>query len=131
MITVGIMVAFWIGAGTEHIDGQASWRIPLGIQIGPAIILFFGAFFLPYSPRWLFSKGRHEEALEVLAKLHANGDKEAPIVVQEYEDIRLAVETEKAIAITDYTELFKGTIRRRLILGVVIQIFQQFTGINR
>ncbi|KAF7724349.1 hypothetical protein EC973_001137 [Apophysomyces ossiformis] len=130
MITAGLMVAFWVGAGTEHIEGQASWRIPLGIQIAPAIVLFFGALFLPYSPRWLVSKGRNEEALEVLAKLHAKGDKTAPYVLEEYNDIVQQVELEHQVAVTSYLELFKGSIRRRLILGVLIQIFQQFTGIN-
>jgi hypothetical protein len=31
-------------------------------------------YFLPESPRWLVAKDRHEEALRVLAKLHAGGD---------------------------------------------------------
>ncbi|CAO3677999.1 unnamed protein product [Rhizopus stolonifer] len=48
MITIGLMVAFWAGAGTE-IHG-ASWRIPIGIQIAPAAVLFVGAIFLPFSP---------------------------------------------------------------------------------
>ncbi|KAG0173799.1 hypothetical protein DFQ28_008121 [Apophysomyces sp. BC1034] len=130
MITAGLMVAFWVGAGTQSINGQASWRIPLGIQIAPAIVLLFGVLFLPYSPRWLVSKGRNEEALEVLARLHAKGDKTAPAVVEEYNEIIQQVELERQIAITSYTELFKGTIRRRLILGILIQVFQQFTGIN-
>ncbi|KAI9491632.1 general substrate transporter [Zychaea mexicana] len=131
MITVGLMIAFWAGAGTNiHQTGQASWRIPLAIQIAPALILFFGAFFLPYSPRWLISKGRNEEALEVLAKLHANGDANAPFVQQEYHEIIEQVSHERAVSVTNYFELFKGTLRRRLILGILIQVFQQFTGIN-
>jgi sugar porter (SP) family MFS transporter len=130
MITIGIMVAFWVGAGTQYIEGSASWRIPLGIQIAPAAVLLVGAFFLPYSPRWLISKGRNDEALTVLANLHARGDKTAPAVVTEYEEIIQQIETEKAVAITSYVELLRGTVRRRLILGVVIQVFQQFTGIN-
>lgn len=131
MITAGLMVAFWIGAGTQYIDGQASWRIPIGLQIAPGCILAIGATFLPFSPRWLISKGRNEEALKVLAKLHANGDKNAPIVVEVYNDIVHQIEVERAVSITSYAELVKGTVRRRLILGVFIQIFQQSTGINR
>ncbi|KAI8880290.1 general substrate transporter [Backusella circina FSU 941] len=130
MITIGIMVAFWVGAGTQYIEGSASWRIPLGIQIAPAAVLLVGAFFLPFSPRWLISKGRNDEALTVLANLHAKGDKAAPAVVAEYEEIIHQIEAEKAVAITSYVELLRGTVRRRLILGVIIQIFQQFTGIN-
>ncbi|CAO3608494.1 unnamed protein product [Mucor hiemalis] len=130
MITIGIMVAFWVGAGTEKITGQASWRIPLGIQIAPAIVLGFGAMFLPYSPRWLLSKGRNAEALAVLAQLHAKGDESNPLVTAEYEEIIAQIELERAVAVGSYLELFQGKLRRRMVLGIIIQVFQQFTGIN-
>ncbi|KAI8387303.1 general substrate transporter [Blakeslea trispora] len=130
MITIGIMVAFWVGAGTQYLDSNASWQIPLGIQIVPAAVLLVGAMFLPFSPRWLVNKGRNEEALGVLARLHSNGDKTAPHVVAEYEEIVAQVEHERTVSVSSYLELFKGNLLRRLILGVVIQIFQQFTGIN-
>ncbi|KAI8141036.1 general substrate transporter [Fennellomyces sp. T-0311] len=131
MITVGIMIAFWCDAGTNiNQTGQATWRIPLGIQIFPALVLFIGAFFLPYSPRWLVSKGRNDEALEVLALLHADGDTNNALVQEEYHEIVEQIQHERAVAITNYLELFKGTVRRRLILGILIQVFQQFTGIN-
>lgn len=130
MCTIGIMVAFWIGAGTTHIDGQASWRIPLGVQIGPALVLLGGVVFLPYSPRWLISKGRNEEALKVLARLHSQGDITNPRVVAEYEDIIAQIELERAVAVGSYLELLKPKLRRRMVLGILVQIFQQFTGIN-
>ena len=62
-ITVGIMVAFWLDYGTQHIggtgDGQSpvAWRLPLAHQTIPAVILSIGTFFLPFSPRWLMNKG--------------------------------------------------------------------------
>ncbi|KAI9264360.1 general substrate transporter [Phascolomyces articulosus] len=130
MITAGLMVSFWCGAGTQYIEGQASWRIPIGIQMGPGIVLAVGAIFLPYSPRWLISKGRNEEALDVLARLHTGGDRNSLIVIEEYNDIINQVELERRVAITSYTELFKQNNRRRLILGTFIHVFVQFTGIN-
>ena len=62
-ITVGIMIAFWLDYGTQHIGGtgdgqsEAAWRFPLALQCLPSLILGAGTFFLPYSPRWLMSKG--------------------------------------------------------------------------
>ncbi|KAI9254312.1 general substrate transporter [Sporodiniella umbellata] len=128
MCTIGIMIAFWAGAATE-LHG-ASWRIPISIQIVPAGILALGIAFLPYSPRWLISRGRNEEALAVLARLHSQNDKTAPHVLAEYQEIVAQVEHERTVSVSSYTELFKGTMLRRMVLGVLIQVFQQFTGIN-
>ncbi|KAI9322240.1 general substrate transporter [Dichotomocladium elegans] len=130
MITVGIMLAFWVDVGTEKYDSDAQWRVPLGIQMFPAVVLGIGCIFLPYSPRWLMAKGREEEALDVLAMLHGNGDRSAPLVVSEYNEIREQIDQDRRIANIDYTEIFSQRNRRRLALGVLIQVFQQFTGIN-
>ena len=56
-ITFGIMVSFWIDYGTNFIGGsgstqsEAAWRIPLALQLVPALILGFGMLFMPFSPR--------------------------------------------------------------------------------
>ncbi|KAG1123001.1 hypothetical protein G6F42_010953 [Rhizopus arrhizus] len=129
-LSIGLMVAFWVNVGTESLTSDTAWRVPLGIQIAPGAVLFFGTIFLPFSPRWLIKKGRNAEALSVLARLHSAGDEAAPHVVAEYDEIIAQVEHERAVSVDSYLELFKGTLLRRLVLGILIQIFQQFTGIN-
>ena len=63
-ITLGIMVAFWLDYGTQHIGGtgdgqsQAAWRFPLAFQCFPSLILILATMFLPYSPRWLVQAGK-------------------------------------------------------------------------
>ncbi|KAJ2649996.1 hypothetical protein IWW40_002706 [Coemansia sp. RSA 1250] len=129
-ITWGLLVAFWIDYGTHFIKSDASWRIPMGIQIVPALILFVSMFFMPYTPRWLVDNGREDEALKVLARLRSNGDITDTGVVAELEDIKHAVQVDRETAVRSYTELIKFPIRRRVVLGVLIQILQQLTGIN-
>ena len=51
------------------VPGSLSWRIPLGLQLLPGILLGLGTFALPASPRLLVLQGRREEALVSLAKL--------------------------------------------------------------
>lgn len=92
-IVLGCVVGFWTGFLTrngEHrcprfvqelraieltvllrviVAGSLSWRIPLGLQLFPGILLGLGAFVLPASPRLLVLHGRREEALASLAKL--------------------------------------------------------------
>lgn len=59
------------------VPGSLSWRVPLGIQIIPGIILALGCFFLPPSPRLLVLKGRYDEALASLARLRLRTPEEA------------------------------------------------------
>ena len=62
--TVGILVSYWIAYGTNYIGGteypgqsQAAWRVPLGLQLVPGVILCVGVYWLPFSPRWLMLRG--------------------------------------------------------------------------
>ncbi|OAX36576.1 general substrate transporter [Rhizopogon vinicolor AM-OR11-026] len=48
---------------------QASWRVPLGLQLFPALCLGIGMFFMPDSPGWLAESGREEEAAQTLSRL--------------------------------------------------------------
>ncbi|EXJ67376.1 uncharacterized protein A1O5_09389 [Cladophialophora psammophila CBS 110553] len=68
--SAGQIIAF-TGFGTYHVSNPAlQWRLPVALQCVPAIALFIGGFFIPFSPRWLAMKGRHEEARKVLRRLH-------------------------------------------------------------
>ncbi|KAG5353532.1 hypothetical protein C0989_005979 [Termitomyces sp. Mn162] len=73
-ITFGIMISFWIDYGTNFIGGtgigqtEAAWRLPLALQLVPAVILGVGILFMPFSPRWLVNQGRDDEALAVLSR---------------------------------------------------------------
>ena len=49
--------------------GEWSWRLPFLLQMIPGFILGAGILFLPFSPRWLVSKGRNQEAGNSLSKL--------------------------------------------------------------
>ncbi|KAJ1814077.1 hypothetical protein LPJ75_002924 [Coemansia sp. RSA 2598] len=129
-ITWGLLVAFWVDYGCSFIKSNASWRVPIGVQIVPALVLFIAMIFMPYSPRWLVDHDKVGEAHKVLARLRANGDFDSLEVMEELEEIKEAVRVERETAVRSYMELFRFPIRRRIVLGVVIQALQQLTGIN-
>ncbi|CAO3616982.1 unnamed protein product [Cunninghamella blakesleeana] len=148
-ITFGILISFWIDYGCQFIQGEAQWRVPLFIQIALGVILIVGIFFFPFSPRWLMTKGRDDEAIAVLSKLRRLPI-DHPLIQEEYRDIKVAVEFENRLqehrfpdlvhdkgfvasfklGLHGYLELFKRHIIVRLFIACAIQFFQQFVGIN-
>ncbi|KAK4214358.1 hypothetical protein QBC37DRAFT_399723 [Rhypophila decipiens] len=72
--TWGILIQFFIQFGVAQVGGgpddpnqpTSAFRIPWGVQMVPAFVLLVGLFFFLYSPRWLASKDRWDEALNLL-----------------------------------------------------------------
>jgi len=129
-ITWGILIMFYISYGCSFLSGTAAFRIPWGLQMIPAIFLFFMLLLLPESPRWLMKKDRFEEARHVLALVHAKGDEHNPFVLREEAEIRADVELERQFASVSYLELFKPNMLHRTHIGIFTQIWSQLTGMN-
>jgi MFS family permease len=97
---IGSVIGFWINFGiTENMSAKSStsWRIPMGVQLIPAVILFIGGFFLHESPLWLMRKERNEEAyraLETLRRLPV----EHPYLQQEIQLIQNRLNEEASVA---------------------------------
>lgn len=119
-----------ISYGCSFIDGTAAFRVPWGLQMIPAIFLFFGLMFLPESPRWLARKDRWEDCHRVLTLVHGKGDPNSPFVVREYEEIKSMCEFERNNADVSYLELLKPNMIHRTHVGVFTQIWSQLTGMN-
>jgi hypothetical protein len=134
----GILIQYFIQYGASFADGgakapdqgTAAFRIPWGIQMVPGFILFVGMFFFPRSPRWLASKDRWEEAIQVLAHLHGGGDVNHPKVLAEYQEIEEALRFEREQAVKSFAALVKPRIFKRVILGMSIQMWSQLCGMN-
>jgi sugar porter (SP) family MFS transporter len=89
----------------------------------PSAIFFICMFFVPESPRWLAKNGKHENARKILARI--GGDAYAGQAVRNIE-ATLVNETEKV----DFRELLDRKLRRVLVIGIVLAVFQQWCGIN-
>ncbi|KAK7425530.1 hypothetical protein QQZ08_007971 [Neonectria magnoliae] len=107
-----------------------AWR---GIMLGEAVPSIVSLCLLPFvdeSPRWLFRKGRVEEATNVLVRLHANGDRNNPIVAEESQEILGALENEKE-GQGGWKELVSPTPNlKRFTIAVLMNIFYQILGGN-
>lgn len=61
------------------------------LQAAPSLVQVFLVFLLPESPRWLVSRGKNEEALQILARYHANGNSEDPFVQFEFAEMQATI----------------------------------------
>ncbi|MDK4198706.1 sugar porter family MFS transporter [Pseudomonas sp. HR1] len=120
MITAGILIAFLSNTAFSYYE---AWRWMLGIIAIPGVLFLIGVFALPDSPRWLIMAGRKQEAIKVLHKLR--GDEK--VIQQEVAEIEEQLKVPQK-----GWSLFKenANFRRSVGLGVLLQVVQQFTGMN-
>lgn len=114
----------------RHIPvSNTQWRVPLGIQIAPGGILCIGMVFLPESLRWLAQHGRTDDVLKNLCRLR-DLPADHPEILQELKEIEDAAELDRQAKSGKWTELFQRENLHRLFIGIMLQIFQQWTGSN-
>nr|WP_321983401.1 sugar porter family MFS transporter [uncultured Lichenicoccus sp.] len=120
MITVGILVAFISDALLSY---SGAWRWMLGLVAVPGALFLAGVFVLPDSPRWLMMKGRRQDAVNVLNELRPDSAAVQSEIKEIEDQLR---QKQKGFA------MFTGNsnFRRSVWLGVLLQVMQQFTGMN-
>lgn len=86
--------------------------------------------FVPDSPRWLIYHDRREEALEVIALTVANGDKQNQIVLSQYEEIIVNLDSEKNAGetVSLMTMIKTKSSRRRIMLALSVAVCAILSG---
>lgn len=100
--------------------GEDSWRYMMGIEAFPALLYLIFSFYIPFSPRWLISKGKINEASNILGQI--NTKDQTKIIIQEIESDLNNTKSDESIFIKKY--------RFVLILAFCVAFFNQFSGIN-
>jgi len=116
------------GATDEFIKnswfGQQGWRWMFGLTAAPSVLFFVGMFFAPESPRWLAKNGQGDRARSVLRKV--GGEKYAAAAADEINTTLAREEVQQV----HFADLLDPKMRKVLVLGVVLAVFQQWCGIN-
>ncbi|KAI9050009.1 hypothetical protein LZ554_006154 [Drepanopeziza brunnea f. sp. 'monogermtubi'] len=126
---IGSVTAAAITMGTNHITDDWAWRIPSYLQMVPSAVQLCLVFLLPESPRYLISTERREEALDILCKYHAEGDRNSLIVRAEMAQIETTIRLEMDASKQTYLDLFRTAgMRRRTLIGMMLGFFTQWSG---
>ena len=132
-IVLGFFVAFLSNyffnkyniSGDTFLTDENVWRWMLGVELIPALLYFIFLFFVPRSPRWLYLREKFDEAKEVLHQIHGKVKAELEIA-----SIDKNVQSEKNKSSLKIKDLLKPSLRFILMVGLVVGILQQITGIN-
>jgi SP family galactose:H+ symporter-like MFS transporter len=117
-VTVGIAISYWVDLAFAHMG----WPPMFATAAIPGALLFLGMLVSPETPRWLASKGRWNEARQVLEQIKGL-DPEKELV-----DVRGSLLAEQRRG--GIHELLQPGLRTALMIGIGLAIFQQLVGIN-
>ena len=118
MITVGILVAYIVNI---LLADAGAWRWMLGLAVIPSLVLLIGMYFMPETPRWLVSRGREDDARDVLRQ--SRSEEEAENEIREIKEVEREEEG-------GLSELRASWVRPALVVAIGLAIFQQIIGIN-
>lgn len=110
---------------SNFLTDQNVWRWMLGVELIPALLYFVFLFFVPKSPRWLCLKGEYDKAKSILTKLQ--GHEKSTV---EINSIKETINSDKNKSKLKISDLFKRSLKFIVIVGLVVGVLQQITGIN-
>lgn len=111
-------------SGSDFFTDENVWRWMLGIEFFPAILYFIFMFFVPRSPRWLYTKNMVAEAKDILNRIY--GSTIASEEIKNMESLNARKNDNKV----SLKALLMPSLRFIFLVGVTIGILQQITGIN-
>lgn len=117
-ITFGTLLAYIVNYVFSH-DGD--WRWMFGLEVLPAICLITGMFFISETPRWLAIHSLEGKAKRVLQRIRGE---------QDINEELSAIESSIGKHGSSWSELFKPTVRRALLLGIGIAFCRGLAGFS-
>ena len=114
--TAAVIAASW--------DGRFAWRWMFTAVAIPSVAFFIGSLLVPESPRWLAKKGYFERAAAVLTRI--GGSQHAS---SELADIRRSFQGTSRDKV-NLGVLWSEALRRPVLIGIFLAVFQQWCGIN-
>lgn len=120
-IVAGILLAYYSNYVFDGL-GENNWRWMFASQVLPSVLFWILLLLVPETPRWLIKKGKRSTAAAILLQTVGNEEMQKEVTAIEH-----SFHSEKKVSISG---IFTKTYRPVLIIGILIAVFQQVTGIN-
>ncbi len=120
-ITMGILVSYVVNFLLHEVDNNWRWMFATGLI--PSVVFFTGLLFIPESPRWLVKAGKKEKAAGVLSRIGGT-----EFARTELEKIEASLDDSQRGG--SLRLLFTSRYRRVMLIGLLLAVFVQITGIN-
>lgn len=121
---VGAIAAAGACRGCLKYHSSLAWRIPIWCQMISSCMVVLCVWFLPESPRWLYSHGRREQAWDVITTYHGEGSRDNAYVVLQIREYEEAINLEGSDKRSwDFRELVNTQAARWRLVCVAIASF--------
>jgi SP family xylose:H+ symportor-like MFS transporter len=125
-IVLGMLLVYFVNyfiaaGGTSSWNVDTGWRYMFGSGAIPSVLFLVLLLLVPESPRWLAKNNHIEKARSILIK--TGGDLFAEKELREIQETGISENI-------SFADLFHGKFRMVLMIGIVLAILQQVTGIN-
>jgi SP family arabinose:H+ symporter-like MFS transporter len=126
-IVFGIFLAFSCNflIANSGLPAGSSWRWMLGVGALPAALYLFALFAVPESPRWHAMHGRLEAARRILTRAHGSALAEAELA-----ELKGSLAHHASGRDARLRDLWAPQLRGVLVIGLIVAVLQQITGIN-
>jgi hypothetical protein len=127
---LGGLTSAGITYATANMSSTWAWRLPSALQSIWSLITLTTLVFLPESPRWLVYQDRYEEAFDVIALTHSDGDKSSGLAQAQFQEIVDTIKFEKeSNQKLGFIQTMKTpSSRKRMELMFSVEIMTCFTG---
>ncbi|WP_276309654.1 sugar porter family MFS transporter [Salinicola acroporae] len=105
--------------------GFEAWRCMFWMELIPAGIFLIALMFIPESPRFLVSAGRHDKAERVLRLVYDEAGTHKRLA-----DIRASLSSRHQPRLSDLINPQTGKVLKLVWIGIGLAVFQQLVGIN-
>ncbi|RMJ07441.1 hypothetical protein CDV36_012949 [Fusarium kuroshium] len=129
LLFMGVLVGLTV-LWTYNLNSNWAWRTGFVVEGAFALVAIILLAFMDESPRWLVYKGHHQEALDVIARLHGNGNRDDPMVQLQMSEITETLKYESENEGTWKTLISPRPNLHRFSIAILTQIFYQLTGSN-